>query len=182
VQPIESERLVIRTLGLDDWADVFAYAADPEVMEFIPEKPYTPESTMAFAADNPVVDGLPSKFAVTLKPDGRLIGTLTLHLISPRFRCREIGWVFHPAYYGQGYAGEAALALLRHAFAEGNVRRVVATCDPRNTASWRIMERLGFRREGHFLRDVRLVDGGWHDEYFYAILDEEWAARAGGGK
>jgi RimJ/RimL family protein N-acetyltransferase len=44
------------------------------------------------------------------------------------------------------------------------------------------MEGLGFRREGHFLQDVRLADGGWHDEYFYAILDEEWAARAGGGK
>ncbi len=56
------------------------------------------------------------------------------------------------------------------------LHRIIATCDPRNTASYRVMEKTGMRREGHSIKCIR-KDGEWVDEYFYAILDEEWAGK-----
>ena len=114
--------------------------------------------------------------AVIVKAKNQLIGHMPFAVFSERYRTREIGWVLDPRHHGQGYATEAALALLRHSFESLGLHRVVATCDPRNRASSRIMEKLGMRREAHFVKDVRL-HGEWRDEYFYAILEEEWGAR-----
>lgn len=88
-----------------------------------------------------------------------------------------MGWSFHPAYQGRGYATEAARVLLAYAFNKRGLRRVTSDCDARNAASLRLMERLGMRREGH-LRQSRLTGDEWHDEYLYALLRDEWLARA----
>ncbi|MFN2185279.1 MAG: GNAT family N-acetyltransferase, partial [Anaerolineae bacterium] len=70
-----------------------------------------------------------------------------------------------------------ARAVLDLAFGKLGLHRVIATCDPRNDASRRVMEKLGMRREGHFVKGVQ-IHGEWADEYFYAILAEEWTAQA----
>lgn len=82
-----------------------------------------------------------------------------------------------PAHQGRGYATEAALALLAHAFGTLGLHRIVATCQPQNTPSVRVMEKLGLRREAHFRKCMRAPGGGWWDEYLYALLEEDWAAR-----
>jgi RimJ/RimL family protein N-acetyltransferase len=87
----------------------------------------------------------------------------------------EIGWCLDPAYGGQGYATEAASALLRACFADLGLRRVTAGCFADNVASWRLMERLGMRREAHNVRDSRHRSGRWLDGVRYALLAEEWA-------
>ena len=169
--PIETARLRIRRFAPADWAAVYAYASDSAVMAWIPDGPMTEAQAREFAADNAGPEAV--ALAVVLKDAGRLIGTLAFH---PWFAPRtwEIGWVFHPAYHGQGYATEAARALADYAFAVVHIHRLIATCQPQNPASWRVMEKLGMRREGYFQQCIHREDGTWWDEYFYAVLESEW--------
>jgi ribosomal-protein-alanine N-acetyltransferase len=178
--PIETERLTVRSFEAEDWTALLAYMSQSEVVRYLPEEPFAEMQARQFI--NKVVeaerdgDDLPEKMAVILKSSGSLIGHLVFEVYNRRYRTWEIGWVFHPAYHGQGYATEASEALLSHGFESLNLHRVIATCDPRNSASYRIMEKLGMRREAHFKKDV-FLHGQWADEYFYAILKEEWQAR-----
>lgn len=88
----------------------------------------------------------------------------------------EIGYIFNPAYHGQGYATEAARVLLELGFEGLGLHRIYARCAAANTASWRVMERLGMRREAH-LRENLFVKGAWDEELIYAMLEDEWRAR-----
>jgi RimJ/RimL family protein N-acetyltransferase len=86
----------------------------------------------------------------------------------------ELGWVLDPAHTGHGYATEAVRELLRHCFEDLGVRRITANCFLDNDTSWRLMERVGMRRELHAVRDALHRSGRWLDSVGYAILDEEW--------
>jgi [ribosomal protein S5]-alanine N-acetyltransferase len=167
----ETQRLRIRAFQRNDWQAVYDYTSDPAVMTYIPEGPFTPEQARAFVADNTGEQA--RAVAVLLETDDRLIGHMTFH---PWFapRTYEIGWVFHRAYHGHGYATEAATALLRHGFEALRLHRIIATCQPENVASRRVMEKVGMRREAHFRKCIRRPDNRWWDEYFYALLEEEW--------
>ena len=96
---------------------------------------------------------------------------------SELHRQGEIGFVLHPDHHGQGYAGEAACAMLRLGFEELGLHRIVGRCEPRNEASARLLERLGMRREAHLIEN-EWVKGEWQSELVYAMLDREWRARA----
>ncbi len=89
----------------------------------------------------------------------------------------ELGYVFDPAHSGQGYATEASAAVLDLAFGPLGLRRVTALCFADNTSSWRLLERLGMRREAHHIADSLHAQLGWLDGYVYAILAPEWQAR-----
>jgi hypothetical protein len=99
---------------------------------------------------------------------------------NPKFMICEIGFVFNPKYHGKGYATEACKALLTYGFEKLNAHRIIATCDPENTRSWKLMQRLGMRREAHLRKCLylRTPEPGkeidWRDEYHYAILKEEF--------
>ena len=88
----------------------------------------------------------------------------------------EVGYVLNPAYYGHGYATEAVGVMLRLGFEDLGLHRIAARCDARNTASARVMERAGLRREAHLVQS-EFVKGEWTDELIYAILRREWQAR-----
>jgi len=87
--------------------------------------------------------------------------------------------VLHAAHSGHGYATEAVGELLRYCFEELGVRRVVANCFLANASSWRLMERVGMRRESHAVRESLHRSGQWHDTVTYALLADEWAAPGG---
>lgn len=89
----------------------------------------------------------------------------------------ELGWVLDPAHQGHGYATEAVGALLRLAFEDLGLRRVTAGCFAANEASWRLMERLGMRRETHTVKESLHRSGAWLDGLEYALLAEEWRGR-----
>jgi len=91
----------------------------------------------------------------------------------------EIGWCVHPEHGRQGIATEGARELLRLCFVDLGLRRVTANCFVDNVASWRVMEKLGMRREMHTTKDSLLRSGEWADSYMYAILAEEWRSRPG---
>ena len=91
----------------------------------------------------------------------------------------ELGWVLHPAHHGHGYATEALTEVLRLCFEVLGLRRVTAGCFAANEPSWRLMERLGMRRETHTVRESLHRTEGWLDGLEYALLAEEWRARRG---
>ncbi|WP_258881189.1 GNAT family N-acetyltransferase [Clostridium tagluense] len=91
----------------------------------------------------------------------------------------EIGYVFNPEYYGKGYATEACKRVLKYGFEQLGAHRVIGKCNPKNTPSWRLLERLLMRMEGHFKKPAFFGKSNqgkpmWHDAYQYSILAEEF--------
>ena len=174
---LTSRRLRLRRFTAADGPALHAYLSRPEVVEFEPYGAITPSEAddwaTARASD-------PAFWAICLRPAGELIGNLYLARVPPdEWRTWELGYVLHPDHWGRGYATEAAARLLTACFEEWGAHRVVAHCDVENFASWRLLERLGFRREGHLLANAsfrRDANGDpiWKDAYAYALLDREW--------
>lgn len=177
--PITTERLVLRSLRPGDERDVFAYRSLADVVRYIPGAPKTLEQVQDMVAERATAGRIePSQPIATLAVErqGRVIGDVLLHLDGPDGhdgRQAEIGWVFAPDMQGQGYATEAARELVRVAFGELGVHRVWAQLDGENTASARICERLGMRREAYFERGSWFKDQ-WTDLAVYAIRADEW--------
>lgn len=115
----------------------------------------------------------PREYALVLRQGEALVGHISF---GPWFgqKTYELGWAVAPPHQCRGYATEAARAVLSHAFGTARIHRVIATCNPDNTASVRVMEKLGMRREAHFRKGHEQPDGSWTDEYFYALLESEW--------
>ncbi len=167
-------RLLIRRFRPEDYEDLYQYLSDEEVVRYEPYPPFTREQCRLEAVRRSKNEEF---LAVCIKDSDKLIGNL--YFSKREFGAWELGYVFNRNYQGSGYATESAGALLNYAFREKNVRRVVASCNPENIASWKLLERLHMRREGHELKNIYFntdSDGKplWQDSYHYAILAEEW--------
>ena len=167
---ITTDRLIIRNFTYDDWLDVHSYTSDTNVMKYIPEGVLTSEDAKKFVKENSSQDA--KYFPVLLKKDHTLIGHIVFHKYFGE-HMYEIGWVFNPKYYNRGYASEAAYSILKYGFETMKLHRIIATCQPENIPSYRIMEKIGMRREGFFKKCIP-HGNEWWDEYYYAILQEEW--------
>lgn len=168
---IKTSRLLIRHFDLKDWQAVYEYTSDRQVMKYIPEGVFTEEDVKAFINKNTAAEA--KYFPVVLIEKDLLIGHMVFHQYFGE-HTYEIGWVFNPKYYSKGYASEAAKALLNFGFGKMKLHRIIATCQPENIASYRVMEKIGMRREGHFKKCI--PNGSeWWDEYYYAVLAEEWS-------
>ncbi|WP_090775132.1 GNAT family N-acetyltransferase [Shouchella lonarensis] len=168
---LQTDRLSIRNFTYNDSVQLYEYTSLSEVMTYIPEGVFTKEMAKEFV-EKQSCPKQATKFAVFLKGQPRLIGHIDF------FKCfgehtYEIGWVFHPEFYGQGFATEAAQAFVNYVFTYLKAHRIIATCQPENHPSYKIMEKIGMRREGFFKKCIP-HEGGWWDEYFYAILREEF--------
>lgn len=179
MEELRGGRVVVRRFRPEDGAALHGALGRPEAVRFEPYGVQSREQCDEIAADRA---SDPAFWALCLA-DGRLVGTLFLAREEPtEWRTYELGFVLNPERWGVGLASEGARLLLDRCFGSWEAHRVVARCDPRNTASWRLLERLGLRREGlslaaaSFERDAagRQV---WHDAYQYAVLEREWAAR-----
>jgi RimJ/RimL family protein N-acetyltransferase len=104
---------------------------------------------------------------------GRVVGMATLS-VAPH-RQGEISYGVHPDVWGRGVATAAARELLRIGFADRRLHRIVATCDPRNVASARVIVKLGMTYEGR-LRENLLIRDGWRDSDVYSLIEDEWRA------
>ena len=146
---ITTERLFIRKFTFDDWQSVHEYTSDANVMKYIPEGVFSEDDSKKFVYENSNEDA--KYFPVLLKQDQTLIGHIVFHQYFGD-HTYEIGWVFNPKYYGKGYATEAAYSILKYGFETMNLHRIIATCQPENIPSYRVMEKIGMRREGFFLK------------------------------
>ena len=175
---LETERLILRRFEPGDGEDLFEYLSDEETVRFEPYGVFTREQADAEAARRA---GDEAFWAVCPKDSGKLIGNVYFCLQQPeQFRAWEIGYVFNRLFCGRGYATEAVVRVMRHGFEVMGAHRIEAHCNPLNERSWKLLERAGLRREGHFPQKAwfkRDASGQpiWHDAYAYGLLDEEWA-------
>ena len=171
--PIQTPRLILRRMSLSDGPAIHRYMSDPVVTRWLPEGLLDEAKAQAFARRNAGRSW--TALAVVERETGELVGHMVFH---PWFghATREIGWAVAADRQGRGYATEAARALIDFAFGPLACHRVIATCQPDNVASWRVMEKLGMRREAHFRQALHQDSGEWWDEYFYALLADEYPA------
>lgn len=178
---------MIRRVTPDDADAVWRYRQLADVYDWITTAPADAAAFEAYFVD-------PARQAVTLavEQDGVVIGDLYLHVEdawaqtevteAARGVQAEIGSAFDPAYGGRGLATEAVAGILVICFEHLGLRRVVANCFADNTASWRLMERLGMRRESFTMSESLHRSGRWLDGCGYALLAEEWRALVPDGR
>jgi RimJ/RimL family protein N-acetyltransferase len=178
--PTHTERLTIRPVTKDDFEDLWKIRRQESVGRWM-------TSTSADWDRFAEVMGDATRMAKTLviERDGAVIGDLMLAPEDPwaqvevADRARgvqaEIGWCLDPALEGNGFATEAVRELIRVGFEDLGLRRLVAHCFAENDASWRLMERVGMRREVHTVKESLHRSGEWLDGLSYGLLAEEWA-------
>ena len=179
--PYRTSRLVLRPFTPDDLEPFMAMHADPEIVRYVPYPPLTREKAeerlQAIATMTAIDDEAENlRLAVVLPDTGEVIGDVSMWC-SPGDRLQaEIGYVFNAGSQGRGYATEAVSELLRIGFEEAGLHSITANADARNAASVRVMDRIGMRREAHFIQGA-WEKGEWVDEVEYAILADEWRKR-----
>jgi RimJ/RimL family protein N-acetyltransferase len=184
--PLETARLQLRPFSPGDLEELYAFHSLPEVARFLYWEPrdleQAREALDAKLRQTVLEDeGQGLALAVVLREVGVVVGEVSLQWLSRRHRQGEIGFVFHPGYQGRGLATEAAKVVLRLGFEGLGLHRVIGRCDALNLPSARLMERLGMRREAHFVHN-EIFKGSWGDELVYAMLEDEWRARVGGDR
>lgn len=169
---------MLRPFTRGDLDAVFAYRQREDVARYLVDGPMTRE-TCAEAVKLRVLqtavaeEGDRLVLAVARRDGGELIGEISLTWRSIAARQGEVGYILNPDFQHLGYATEAVRAMLGIGFATLDLHRIYARCHPANVASYRLMERLGMRREAH-LRENLMVRGHWEDEYVYALLARDW--------
>ena len=181
--PLRTPRLILRPYRHDDLSAVYDIQSRPEVTRYLLFDVRNLDQVRIaleerIQAGQPDYDGdrLILALAVVLPETEALIGDVVLFLQSREHRQGELGYIFHPDYGGQGYATEAARVMLRLGFGHYGLHRIIGRIDARNTPSARVLERLGMRREAHFVQN-EFIKGEWTDEVVYAMLEDEWRSQ-----
>lgn len=177
--PIHTERLTLRAATAEDADPTWKFRQLDSVNEWLTGCPPDIDGYRALFAD-------PDRLATTVivQLGAQIVGDFMLRRedawaqLEMEDQARgvqvELGWVLDPAHTGHGYATEAVRELLRHCFERLGVRRVTANCFLANEASWRLMERVGMRREIHAVRESLHRSGEWLDTVGYTVLADEW--------
>ncbi len=175
---IETRRLILRPFHILDLNDLYDYLSRDEVVMYEPYGPFTwPECKKEIRARSRSADYL----AIYEKTIRKVIGNIYFH--NRDNLTWELGYILHSGYWHQGYAYEAVAAFLEYAFYNLNIHRIIARCDTNNVASWRLLEKLGFRRESHEQKSLAIMNEAegelfWRDCYQYAKLQEEYLLAA----
>lgn len=179
---IETPRLRLREFVEEDWPAVLAYQTDPRYWRLYAWTERTEADVRAFVEGfvvwQAVKPRLKFQLAVTLRDGGRLIGNCGIRLAEAGARTGDLGYEISPEFWGRGYATEAAQAMVGFGFEELGLHRVWGECVPENTASRRVMEKLGMRCEGR-LRQTQWYKGRWWDTLVYGMLEEGWRTGRG---
>jgi RimJ/RimL family protein N-acetyltransferase len=176
--PLETERLVLRPFEEGDLDAFFAIQSDEESTRWLYNEPRTLAETKALlakkiAGDRFTAEGDWLAAAVISRETGQVVGDLSMHWVSAEHKTGELGFIFDPAHQGRGYATEAARAFLAFGFEGMGFHRMIGRTEARNTASARVLEKLGMRREAHLVEN-EWVKGEWSSELVYAMLEHEW--------
>ncbi|WP_313703708.1 GNAT family N-acetyltransferase [Massilia sp.] len=176
---LRTARLALRPFSDADAVDLLGIFGDPEVVRYWSTGAWTgiaQAEAMIAEARQAYRDGGLYRYAIALRETDRLIGVCNLRGFFDQNRRCELGYALARDHWGQGYAGEALEALLGHAFHVLDLNRIEADIDPRNEASARLLEKLGFRREGT-MPERWIVHGEKADTAFYGLLRRYWDER-----
>jgi [ribosomal protein S5]-alanine N-acetyltransferase len=173
---LSTPRLALRAISGDDVDAIFEVFSNVEVMRYWSTTPLTDRAgavELVTEIHDSFARQVMLKWGLARRADNLLIGTTTLYNLDFDNRRAELGYALGRTHWGQGYMHEALQVLLSYAFETLDLRRLEADVDPRNTASIKSLERLGFQREG-FLRERWEVGGEIQDALFYGLLRPEW--------
>jgi [ribosomal protein S5]-alanine N-acetyltransferase len=177
---LETHRLLMRDFVEADWQAVFAYQSAPLYLHYNSWTHRTESDVckfiQMFIGEQKEQPRTKFQLAIILKEENQLIGNCGIRINDLEMREANIGYELNTQYWGQGYATEAAQAVVKLGFEELGMHRIWSWCVAQNLASVRVLEKIGMRREGH-LREKELIKGRWYDNFLYAILDHEWKAK-----
>jgi len=183
--PIETARLVIRRLAPGDWKDLIELTADEDLFQYTEGRPLEEEEVLRWLESDPHVKlTTPNQqffLAIETREQGKLIGYLSLAQTDAQRLQAALNIYVSKAFQRQGVASEALDAVARFCFQGIKLHRVSASCDSRNTAACRLLEKLGFRREGEFVKD-HLLRGQWANTVWYAALREDYLKEGQGAE
>ena len=173
MKEIQTERLLLRAFKESDYDDLFEYLSQLENDEFEGYPGITYENGIKHLKYRVGSDEF---YAIELLESGKVIGNI--YCGNRDYDTKEAGYIVNKLHQGKGYASEALSAVIENAFREG-AHRVYAECDPRNTPSWKLLEKVGLSRDAHFKQNIWFHKDGsgnpiWKDTYVYAITEGDW--------
>ena len=176
---IDADRIRLRWISEKDVDAFYAIYSNPEVMRYWSTPPL-PDKDAASKLIREIHESwrrqLILKWGIARRTDNLLIGSVTLFNLDFVHRRAEIGYALGREHWRQGYMNETLMAVLKYAFEVLDLHRIEADVDPRNTASIRTLEKLGFKREG-YLRERWQVNGEIQDAFFFGLLRQEWVGQ-----
>lgn len=173
---LHSSRLLLRPIKSEDAPAVFAYRSDAETNKFQGTIPKELTEVDDFISKIPSEINLPKtwfQFVIIENQSQEIIGDLGIHFIDAENKQCELGCTIRKESHGKGFATEAMKASIDYLFSVLNKHRMMASVDPENIASIKLLERLGFRKEAHH-KESLLINDVWVDDVIYAILNREW--------
>ncbi|HEX2208361.1 MAG TPA: GNAT family N-acetyltransferase [Longimicrobium sp.] len=174
---LRTERLVLREFTATDWPAVFAYENDPRYLRFYERDQVTERQCQALIYQFVLWQGeqprSKAQLAITLAATGEVIGNVGVRRETADEPLADMGFELHPEHWGRGYATEAARAMVDWGFGEWGLERIHAHCVCENTASARVLERVGMRMEAR-LRHHQYFKGRFWDLSLYGMLRGEW--------
>jgi RimJ/RimL family protein N-acetyltransferase len=174
---LRTDRLTLREFREDDWPALHDIESREEVARYQDFAPRTRDESRTYVLES--IAGARQQprrtydLALALKETGELIGRVGLGITDQEIGEAVLWYTLHPAHWGHGFTTEAARAMVDAGIRELGLHRIWADCDPDNVASWRVLEKIGMRREGHLIENA-FIKGEWVDSLIYAILAREW--------
>ena len=173
---LETKRLILRPLSLEDKDDLFEYRSDSETNRYQGWIPKTMEDVEVFIGkiSKEINErGTWFQLAIIEKESQKMIGDLGIHFIDSEDKQVELGCTLNKDFQNMGFATEALIRVIDYLFRDLNKHRITTSIDPANKSSIRLVERIGFRKEAHFVQPLS-VKGEWVDDLVYALIEKEW--------
>lgn len=174
---LNSDRIILRKLQLEDAEILFSYRSDPEISRYQFWQPETLKDALSFiqnkVADKINIPGTWFQFAIVKSVNNEVIGDCGIHFLENDNYTVEIGITLKRDVQGLGFAAEVLKTLFNYIFYDLNKHRIFASVDPRNLSCIRLLERMKMRKEAHFIESI-WFNNNWIDDVVFAILKREW--------
>lgn len=171
-----TKRLLLRPVKLADKEAIFEYRSDAEANQYQGFVPETIEEVEKFIQQTSREINLPEtwfQFVMIEKETEKIIGDVGIHFLDKENKQIELGCTLHKDHQRKGFATEALKKLINYCFHELQKHRIITSIDPDNKSSIKLVERLGFRKEAHFVESL-FINGQWTDDMVYALLQKDW--------
>ena len=173
---LETERLILRQYTNGDAEALFSFRSNPQAMHFVPRPLHqSTEDALKMIAQitENIVTNIAIGWAVELKENAKVIGSVSFHRIEKENHRGELGYMIHPDYWGKGLVTEAAAAAVHYGFKGLHFHSIEAIIDPDNVASARVLEKLNFVKEAHFKENF-FQHGRFTDTAIYSLLKSDY--------
>lgn len=171
------QRVSLQIISKEYAQEIFNYRSDAKTNKYQTWIPKTFDEVYDFITNkvSENIDEVDTWYQLVIinKENNKVIGDIGIHFIDEDKKQVEFGCTLAKSQQGKGFAYEAVSEIMRFLFTDLNKHRITASVDPANGKSIALLERLGFRKEAHFIKSL-LIDGEWVDDAVYAILKEEW--------